>query len=202
MMPHPGAHLVSRSWLQPTAVQPHPGNTVAQAAQLQCYNPVLGEWVSGCHVPAHMRTFISTSCEAMVRHICVPRPCHMAALDVGVGFAHVKALQEGVKVPEVVVHPVWDASIHELKLEEEHDVEEVRVALWQRDIVEHSEEVGALGGCLIKEAEVGEAAATEVPQLCVDWLVHCSRAWDAHPRMWSMLLGDMLMMHPGCVGRP
>ena len=126
----------------------------------------------------------------------------MAASDMGVGFAHVEAPREGVEVPEVVACPVRDVSVHELKLEGEHNVEEARAALWQRDIVEHSEEVGALGGCLIEEAEAGEAAETEVPQLCADWLAHCSRARDAHPRMWSRLLGDVLMMRPGRVGRP
>ena len=153
-------------------------------------------------MPACVRTFILTSCEAMVGHICVPRSCHMATSDVGTGFAHAGAPREGVEVPEVVACPVWDASMHELKLEGEHDVEEARAALQQRDVVEHGEEVGALGGCLIEEAEAGEAAEMEVPQLCADWLAHCSRAWDAHPRMWSRLLGDVLMMRPGCVGRP
>ena len=101
----------------------------------------------------------------------------------------------------MVTRPVWDASMHELKLEGEHDVKEACAALWQHNVVEHGEEVGALGGCLIEEVEVGKAAETKVPQLCVDWLAHCSRAQGMHPRMWSRLLGDMLMMHPGRVDR-
>ena len=125
----------------------------------------------------------------------------MATSDVGVGLAHVEAPREGVEAPEVT-HPVWDASMHELKLKGEHDVEEACAALWQHNVVEHSKEFGALSGCLIKEVEAGEAAETEVPQLCVDWLAHCSRARGVHPRMWSRLLGDVLMMCPGCVGRP
>ena len=57
-------------------------------------------------MPAHMRTFISTSCEAMVKHVHVPRSCHMAASDVGTGFAHAEAPQEGIEVSEVVACPV------------------------------------------------------------------------------------------------
>ena len=126
----------------------------------------------------------------------------MAASDVGAGLAHAEAPREGVEAPKVVAHPVQDVSMHELKLKGEHDVEEVCAALWQCDVVEHGKEIGALSGCLIKEAEVGKAAETEVPQLCADWLAHCSRAWGMHPRMWSRLLGDVLMMCLGCVGRP
>ena len=102
----------------------------------------------------------------------------------------------------MVACPVWDASMHELELEGEHDVKEVRVALQRRDVVEHSKEVGALSGCLIEEVEAGKAAELEVPQLCADWLVHCSRARGMHPWMWFRLLGDVLMMCLGCVGRP
>ena len=102
----------------------------------------------------------------------------------------------------MVACPVWDASMHELELEGEHDVKEAHAALRQHNVVEHGKEVGALGGCLIEEAEVGEAAEMEVPQLCADWLVHCSREQGTHPRMWSRLLGDVLMMRLGCVGRP
>ena len=80
-------------------------------------------------MPACMRTFILTSCEAMVGHIRVPHSCHMAASDVGVGLAHAEALQEGIEVPKVVAHPVQDASMHELELEGEHDVEEACAAL-------------------------------------------------------------------------
>ena len=127
-------------------------------------------------MPVRVRTFISTSCKVMVGHIHVLRSCHMAASDVGMGFAHMEVLREGIEVPEVVAHPVRDVSMRELKLEGEHNVEEVRAALQQRNVVEHSEEVDALGGCLIEEVEAGEAAETEVPQLCADWLVHCSRA--------------------------
>ena len=120
----------------------------------------------------------------------------------GAGFAHVEVLQEGVEVPEVVACPVWDVSMHGLKLEGEHNVKEACVALQQHDVVEHGKEVGALGGCLIEEVEVGEAAETEVPQLCADWLVHSSRARGVHPRMWFRLSSDVMMMCPGRVGRP
>ena len=102
----------------------------------------------------------------------------------------------------MVACPVRDVSMHELKPEGEHNFEEARVALQQCDVVEHGKEVGALSGCLIEEVEVGEAAEMEVPQLCADWLAYCSRARGMHPWMWFRLLGDVLMMRPGCVGRP
>ena len=70
----------------------------------------------------------------------------MAVSDVDVGLAHAEVLREGIKVPEVVARPVLDASMHELELKGEHDVEEARAALQWRDVVEHGKEVGALSG--------------------------------------------------------
>ena len=89
----------------------------------------------------------------------------------------------------MVARPVRDASMHELELEGEHGVEEARAVLRRRDVVEHGEEVGALGGCLVEEAEAGETAETEVPQLCADWSVRCDRARGAHPKDVVQVVG-------------